>query len=65
MAAGMSSAIAMIFNMEMWQDSEVWELLAVCGEERIRWKMTSTVRDNVVYANITRQLNERNRSQTK
>lgn len=36
----------------------MWEFLAVCGEEEMKWQMTGTMRDNIVCANI-RLLNVR------
>lgn len=36
-----------------WQDCEVRELLAIRGEEEIRRQISGTVRDTVIYGNIT------------
>lgn len=45
--------------MEIWQDLEAWQLLAARVEGETKWQMTWTVRDNIVYVNIMRLLNER------
>ncbi|XP_035501481.1 protein ALTERED PHOSPHATE STARVATION RESPONSE 1-like isoform X2 [Scophthalmus maximus] len=45
--------------MHNWQENEIKELLTIRGSEAIRFQITGTVKDSVVYSRITKRLAER------
>ncbi len=46
-------------KMQHWQDSEIMELFLIWGEKEIKQHDARTVRDTMIYTNVSKMLSER------